>query len=75
MDVITRKQYEELKKCKMHPSLSKRVLENIMRVKTIVLTSEGGNYYVRCVELGKLCESEIRGIMISSSSDFVRLGL
>ena len=74
MDAITKEQYESLQQGELHPTLPAHIKSDITYVKTILLTTEGDNYYVQYVELDELCEAEIKDIL-TSGSDFVRLSV
>tara|TARA_B100001059_G_scaffold230068_1_gene263684 strand:+ start:544 stop:768 length:225 start_codon:yes stop_codon:yes gene_type:complete len=74
MDAITKEQYEALQQGELHPTLPDHIKSDITYVKTILLTTEGAEYYVQYVELDELCEAEIRDIM-TSGSDFIRMSV
>ena len=63
MESLTKAQFESLLDCKLHPTLPAHIKSDIEYVKTVLLTAEGGRYYVEYVELEELCDEEIKETM------------
>ena len=59
MEQITQSQYNSLLNRQIPPTLDPNVIADIRYIKNILLSKEGGNYYLEYVELNMLTPQEI----------------
>ena len=59
MEQITQSQYNSLLNRQIPPTLDPNVIADIRYIKNILLSKEGGNYYLEYVELNMLSAQEI----------------
>ncbi len=62
MEEITKLQYDALMAYVIHPSLPENVKSDIDCVKSVLLTTQNGKYFLDYIEFEELCEEEIREI-------------